>query len=404
MPGPLSGVRVLDASTIVLGPLASQQLADLGADVIKIETPAGDTLRRIGVTRNPGMSAYFLACNRNKRSLVLNLKHASAQAALTALIARADVFLHNFRPATAERLNLSYGRVRAENPSIVYCATYGYSATGPYGDKPAYDDVVQAASGFAAMQSVLTGAPRFVPSIIADKTASNAVAQAILAALVHKFRTGEGQAVEVPMFETLVAWNMVEHLAGSTYVPPLGPPGLDRHINNWRRPFQTKDGYLAIWPYEEAHWRDFFAITGRQDLQADPRYGEAKARQQNIENLFDEIAKILVERTNDEWMKAFAKTNIAVMPVSSLDDLLKDPHLEATGFWQTIHHPTEGKLLMPGLPTRFSGTPASIHRHQPLLGEHSREILKEAGLTDAAIAEMFADGAAVEAADAVPAS
>lgn len=392
MAGPLDGIKVLDASTVVLGPYASQQLGDLGADVIKIETPGGDTLRRIGVTRNPGMSAYFLSCNRNKRSIVLNLKLPAAQKALSALIARADVFLHNFRPATAERLDLGYERIKQENSGIIYCAAYGYSALGPYGEKPAYDDVVQAASGLAAMQTALTGAPRFVPSIIVDKTASGAVTQAILAALVHKARTGEGQAIEVPMFENMVAWNMVEHLSGSTYEPPLGAPGLDRHINNWRKPFQTKDGYLAIWPYEESHWNDFFAVTCREDLRSDPRYGDARARQRNMEPLFEEIGRILLTCTNAEWLAAFSKTTIAVMPVSSLEELLTDPHLEATGFWHEMDHPTEGKLRLPGTPTRFSKTPAAIKRPHPRLGEHSCEILREAGIPDSEIDTMLKDG------------
>src|SRR2546427_100910 len=252
MPGPLVGVRVLDVTTVVLGPWAAQTLGDLGADVIKIEPPEGDTTRRLGPARHPGMAAFYLACNRNKRSLVLDLKQAAGRGALLRLAATADVILHNFRPGPAARLGLEYEAFRAVNPRLVYCATYGFRARGPSGDKPAYDDVIQAAAGLASLQASLVGEPRYVPTIVADKTSSLAVLSAVLSALFHRERTGEGQAIEVPMFETVVAYVMVEHLYGETFVPPLETAGYKRILNPWRLPVRTQGAYRAVVTYTDA--------------------------------------------------------------------------------------------------------------------------------------------------------
>src|SRR5207253_842800 len=251
MPGPLNGVRVVDCPTVVLGPWAAQQLGDLGAEVIKVEPPEGDTTRQLGPMKNRDMGAFYLAVNRNKRSIVLDLKQESARRVLLRLTERADVFLHNYRPRAAKRLGLSYEMFQAVNPGIIYVGTYGFRAAGPYGEKPAYDDIIQAASGIASLQSALVGEPRYVPTIVADKTSSTSVLTAVLAALYHKARTGEGQEVEVPMFESLVAWVMVEHLYGETFVPAQESIGYKRVLNRYRRPFKTKDGHLAILPYTD---------------------------------------------------------------------------------------------------------------------------------------------------------
>jgi len=344
MPGPLVGVRVLDVTTVVLGPWAAQTLGDLGADVIKIEPPEGDTTRRLGPARHPGMAAFYLACNRNKRSLVLDLKQAAGRGALLRLAATADVILHNFRPGPAARLGLEYEAFRAVNPRLVYCATYGFRARGPYGDKPAYDDVIQAAAGLASLQAPLVGEPRYVPTIVADKTSSLAVLSAVLSALFHRERTGEGQAIEVPMFETMVAYVMVEHLYGETFVPPLETAGYKRILNRWRRPFRTRDGYLAVVPYTDADWRAFCA-------------------------------------------------GVPATIVNTLQTLLTDPQLEATGFWQIVDHPSEGTLRLPAIPTTYSRTPGEIRRLPPRLGEHSLEVLREAGFGEAEIDAMLASGA-----------
>jgi len=393
MSGPLTGVRVVDCTTVVLGPWAAQQLGDLGADVIKVEPPDGDTTRQLGPMRNPNMGAFYLAVNRNKRSIVLDLKQEPACGVLRRLAEGADVLLHNYRPPAARRLGMSYETFRAINPGLVYVGTYGFRATGPYGNKPAYDDVIQAASGVASLQAALAGEPRYVPTIVADKTSSMTVLAAVLAALYHKARTGEGQEVEVPMLESMAAWVMVEHLYGETFVPPVESVGYKRVLNRYRRPFKTKDGYLAILPYTDQNWRDFFAIVGRADLLADPRFATLGSRLRHIELLYEEVAIIAPSRTNDEWLAELDRHNIPGMVVNTLESLLHDPHLEATGFWQTLEHPSEGMLRLPGLPAVYSKTPGAIRRLPPRLGEHSAEILREVGVSTAEIEGLLASGA-----------
>jgi crotonobetainyl-CoA:carnitine CoA-transferase CaiB-like acyl-CoA transferase len=393
VPGPLAGVRVIDCTTVVLGPWAAQQLGDLGADVVKVEPPQGDTTRQLGPMRHPGMGAFFLAVNRNKRSIVLDLKQEPARRALLRLAERADVLLHNHRPQAARRLGLSYEMFRAVNPGLVYVGTYGFGAAGPYGDKPAYDDIIQGASGLAALQTDLAGEPRYVPTLVADKTGSMTVLAAVLAALYHKARTGEGQAVEVPMFESLAAWLMVEHLNGETFVPPLETIGYKRLLNRWRRPFRTKDGYLAILPYTDQNWRDFFTIAGRPDLLDDPRFATFGSRLRHVEALYEELSAIATTRTSAEWLAGLDCRNIPAMIVNSLETLLTDPQLEATGFWRVVEHPSEGTMRLPGIPTTYSKTPGDIRRLPPRLGEHSVEILREAGLGAAEIDDLVASGA-----------
>ena len=393
MSGPLAGVRVVDCTTVVLGPWAAQQLGDLGADVVKVEPPEGDTTRQLGPMRNPDMGAFYLAVNRNKRSIVLDLKQEPARRVLLRLAARADVLLHNYRPQAARRLGMSYETFRAVNPGIVYVGTYGFRASGPYGDKPAYDDIIQAASGVAAAQGSIVGEPRYVPTIVADKTSSMTVLAAVLAALYHKARTGEGQEVEVPMFESMAAWVMVEHLYGETFVPPRETIGYKRILNPYRRPFKTRDGYMAILPYTDQNWRDFFALTGRQDLLDDPRYKTLASRLKHIEALYEELGRIATTRTNAEWLAELDRRNIPAMTVNSLESLLHDPHLEAVGFWQTVEHPTEGTLRLPGIPAVYGKTPGAIRRLPPRLGEHSEEILREVGLPSEEIAALMASGA-----------
>jgi len=391
--GPLSGVRVVDCTTVVLGPWAAQQLGDLGADVIKVEPPEGDTTRQLGPMKNPGMGSFYLAVNRNKRSIVLDLKQPAARDVLLRLARDANVLLHNYRPQAARRLGMSYETFRAVNPGIVYVGTYGFRAAGPYGDKPAYDDIIQAASGIASLQASIVGEPRYVPTIVADKSSSMTVLAAVLAALYHQARTGEGQEVEVPMFESMAAWVMVEHLFGETFRPALDTIGYKRILNPNRRPFKTKDGYLAILPYTDQNWRDFFTLTGRQDLLDDPRFKTLGTRLRHIEILYGEVGAVAVTRTNAEWLADLDRLNIPAMSVNSLESLLHDPHLEAVGFWQTVDHPTEGRMRLPGLPATYGKTPGAIRRLPPRLGEHSAEVLREIGLGEDEVAALLASGA-----------
>jgi crotonobetainyl-CoA:carnitine CoA-transferase CaiB-like acyl-CoA transferase len=394
MPGPLAGVRVLELATVVLGPWACQILGDLGADVVKVEPPTGDSNRNVGPRKSPDMGALFLNCNRNKRSVVLDLKHPSGRDAALRLAARADVLVHNYRPAALARLGLEYEAVRAVNASIVYCGTYGYGRSGPYRDRPAYDDSIQAAAGLTLLQAGALGVPRYVPTILADKTTALSVVSAVCAALYHRERTGEGQEIEVPMFETLVAFVMAEHLWGATFEPAEGPIGYSRLLSEERRPLRTSDGYLAVLPYLDEHWRSFCAVTGRTDLLAQERFASLPSRLTHIDDLYRALAGVMATRSTSEWMEALEPAGVPAVPLRSLEDLLEDEHLQATGFWTMADHPTEGRLRLPAPTSRFSATPAEVRRLPPRLGEHTREVLAEAGLTAGEIDALIGGGAA----------
>jgi crotonobetainyl-CoA:carnitine CoA-transferase CaiB-like acyl-CoA transferase len=385
MAGPLDGVKILDCTSVVLGPWASQQLADFGADVIKIEPPEGDTTRQLGPKRNEGMAAFYLGCNRNKRSIVLDLKTEEGRAALFKMAETADVIMHNFRPEPAKRLGVSYEVFEKINPRIVYLATYGYRADGPMGAK----------AGFTMLQTVVSpdGSPRFLPSIVCDKTSSNGVVSALLAGLFERERSGKGQAIEVPMYETLVSFVMVEHLYGETFIPKLEGAGYKRILSKERRPYPSKDGYFCLLPYNDGHWQEFCKLIGRTDILDDERFGSLASRLANIDLVYKTMAEVCATRTNAEWIALLEKSNVPHGPVNSLEDLLTDPQLEATGYWTEMEHPTEGKIRMPGIAPRFSRTKPEITRHQPTLGEHSVEVLQEFGYSKSAIDKMLASGA-----------
>jgi len=393
MAGPLAGVRIIDCTSVVLGPWAAQQLGDLGADVIKVESPDGDTTRQLGPQRNPDMAAFYLGCNRNKRSIVLDLKKKDGHAALLRLCKDADILMHNYRPDPAARLGVQYEVFQKLNPRLIYLATYGYRAAGPLGPKAAYDDIIQAGSGLASLQSVVAGAPRFLPTIVADKTSSNAVVAAVLAALYEREKSGLGQEIEVPMFESLVAYVMVEHLYGESFIPPLESAGYKRVLNKERRPYPSKDGFFALLPYTDGHWREFCALIGREDIIADPRFQSLRMRLENIEVVYATMAEICATRSNAEWVALLKNSNVPHGPVNTLQDLFVDEQLTATGFWKEVDHPSEGRLRMPDIPPRFSRTPPEIRRLQPRLGEHSVEVLREAGFAAAEIDAMLASGA-----------
>jgi crotonobetainyl-CoA:carnitine CoA-transferase CaiB-like acyl-CoA transferase len=397
MPGPLAGIRVLELTSVVLGPWACQMLADMGAEVIKVEPPRGDSNRSLGAYRNKGMAALYLTCNRNKRSIVLDLKTPAAKAALLKLVAKTDVVVHNNRPQVMTKLGLDYAALKTVNPQLIYCGTYGYGKDGPYGERGALDDSIQAVSGIAMLNEMVLGEPRYLPTVVADKTTAMQVVSAVTAALFHRERTGEGQELEVPMYETMVYYTMAEHLWGMTFEPPIGGPGYTRLMSYHRKPYKTKDGYIAILPYLDAHWNSFCELSGRTDLLADPRFKTLSDRVKNIDDTYQETARTMATRTTAEWVDLFGATSVPTIVVNTLEDLKDDPHLKAVGFWQEVDHPTEGRLRMTRFPVTFSKTPADVRRLPPQLGEHTRQILSEAGMSEDSIADLLKSGSASQA-------
>ncbi|MCE7903923.1 MAG: CoA transferase [Gammaproteobacteria bacterium PRO9] len=397
MAGPLAGVRILELASVVLGPWACQMLADMGAEVIKVEPPRGDSNRTLGASRHPGMAALYLTCNRNKRSVVLDLKQPEAQAAARKLVESVDVLIHNNRPQVMSRLGMDYESLKAINPKLIYCGTYGYGKAGPYGKRGALDDSIQSVSGIAMLNKLVLGEPRYLPTIVADKTTAMQVVSAVTAALFHRERTGEGQEIEVPMFETLVYYTMAEHLWGMTFEPPIGGPGYTRLMSHHRKPYKTQDGYIAILPYLDAHWETFCKITGNEQLLEDPRFKTLAVRVKNIDDTYQETARIMLTRTTGEWLKLFEGTSVPTNMVNSLEDLIEDPHLKAVGFWLDVDHPSEGKLRMTRFPVTFSKSPADVRRLPPRMGQHTTEVLAEVGMPQADIDALLASKAARQA-------
>lgn len=376
----LSGIRVLDLSSVIMGPLTGQYLGDMGADVIKVEPPEGDITRSIGPRRSEGMGALFLANNRNKRSIVLDLKHVGSLRTLQRMIESSDVVLHSIRSSSAKRLGIGYEECAVLNPRLVYCHLKGFSDTGPYAGRAAYDDIVQALSGLAMLQEIAAGEPRYVPSIIADKISAVHAAYAIALALFHRERSGQGQEVCVPMLETMVAFNMAEHQGGQILEPGVGPMGYEPVRQGMRKPFPTADGHICFLPYTDRNWARFLDLVGRQDLKSDKRFTTQKGRQANLGLVWGEVARILKSRKTAEWMALLEGADIAHAAVNDLESLLDDPHLAEIGFWEMHDHPSEGMMRLPRPPIEFSVTPGAIRRLPPQLGQHTEEVLAEFGL------------------------
>jgi crotonobetainyl-CoA:carnitine CoA-transferase CaiB-like acyl-CoA transferase len=396
MAGPLSGVRILDLTSVVAGPLATQTLGDMGADVIKIEAPDGDAPRHTGPARSPGMAALYMGLNRSKRSLVLDLNKQGAKDALWRLIDGADVFVHSMRPQKIEKHSFGHEAVRAHNPRMIYAAIHGYREGGPYSRQPAYDDVIQGQSGVAALMAEIAGEPRYAPTILADKTTALSMAGAVSAALYAREKTGRGQFIEVPMFESMVSFVLAEHLFGHCFVPPVGKLGYTRVMGPWRRPYKTKDGYLCMMAYTERHWRKFWAMVGKPEVCDDARFNSIATRSNNVVALYDLAGAVLTDKTTDEWLALLRELEIPAARMASLDGLKDDPQLKASGFFKRARHPSEGEIVYTDMPVRFSDGAATGERLQPRLGEHSIEVLREAGLSDGEIKALIVSGATVE--------
>jgi crotonobetainyl-CoA:carnitine CoA-transferase CaiB-like acyl-CoA transferase len=376
----LEGVRIIDLTSVVFGPFCTQMLAELGADIIKIEPPGGDLFRRAGTPPHTvGMGGCHMVLNRGKRSVVLDLKNAEDAAIMHALIASADVFIHNVRARAIEALGFGHAALRAKQPKLITIHCQGFGPGGPYSDLQAYDDVIQAATGMASFAGLVDGdpRPRYVPSTIADKVAGMYAAQAVLAAIVHRLRTGEGQHVDVPMFECFTQFVYEEHLYGAAFDPPTSPIGYPRQIDPARQPFPTKDGYISIVPYADASWGTTFALLGEPDFINQPQFADPYLRAKNVTQLYAAIARLTPARTTAEWTKLLTEARVPAMPVRAPADILDDPHLKQTGFFQSYDHPSEGPCIAMRPPVRYSARPNPSLRPAPQIGEHTDEIKQE---------------------------
>jgi crotonobetainyl-CoA:carnitine CoA-transferase CaiB-like acyl-CoA transferase len=374
--GPLRGVRVLDLTTVVMGPSATQVLGDMGANVIKVEAAGGDSMRWVGPWRHPGMGPLYLQANRNKRSVVLDLKSSRGKAAALELARTADVLVSNVRPQGLKRLGLDYENVSQVNPGIIYCAAVGYGAGGPDSGKAVYDDLMQAASGIAGLFKAVDGTPRYAPINICDRVVGLHVVIAVTAALYHRANSGAGQVIEVPMFETMSQFVLADHMGGGAFVPPEGPMGYRRLLSRTRGPYPTRDGHLSLVVYTDKHWRFFTGLVGAPDLlDTDPRFASQQSRTVHAEDMGRFLAQHLVTRSTTEWLEQCHLGDIPACPVNSIEDLFDDPHLKAVDFFTNVEHPTEGTLKTCRFPIRFSASPAGIGRLAPNLGEHNAEIL-----------------------------
>lgn len=395
--GPLEGVRVVDLTSVVVGPLATQILADHGAEIIKVESKSGDLIRFMnGKSVTPGMGAKFVHLNRNKRSIVLDLKQETGMDALKRLIATADVLVWNVRPAAMARLQLSYDDVRAINPKIIYCGLFGFGQDGRYRDKPAYDTIIQGAAGMAALHHRATGEPRYVPMVVADKVVGLIAVQMIAMALYRRAQTGEGSSIEIPMFENLVKFVLEEHMYLQTFQPPLGGTGDPRLLDPQTKPIPTKDGYICISANTNGQAFGLFDAIGRPELKTDARLSSVQARFANVSYYLEVRNAAFAARTTAQWLELLEKNDVPAMPYHTLESVMEDPHLSDVGFFETKEHPTEGGIREMRLPNKWSCGTRREWSPAPKLGQQSVTILREAGVDPATIEQMIASGATID--------
>ena len=382
---PLAGITVIDLTSVLYGPYATQMLADFGAEVIKIEAPEGDPTRQIGPQKNPNMSAGFLGINRNKRSVVLDLKEPLARDALWRLIDTADVFVHNIRPQKIEKLGFSRHQVMAKNTKIVYGALHGYLESGPYAGRPAYDDVIQGECGVAGAFALRDKTPAYAPTVLADKSAGLIAANALTAALFQRLRENKGVYVEVGMFESMVAYTLLEHQFGLTFNPPTSSGGYARVISKYRKPYATSDGYICMLAYTDKQWQSFWQLTGATEYATDKRFTNMSLRTQFVDALYEIAGELIKKQTSRYWLDKLSQAEIPCGRINTFEDLLENEQLDAIGFYRDFKHPSEGELTVLDTGVKLDGRSLPIRYHQPNLGEHTVEVLKEIGFSNAEI-------------------
>lgn len=399
MTGPLVGVRVVDMTSILMGPYAAQLLGDMGADVIKVEAPVGDMVRDLGPMQNPRMGSLYLHVNRSKRGLVLDLKQPAGLDAVKKLLATADVLLYNVRPQAMARLGLGYDVVHKINPRLLYVGTFGFGQDGPYAAKPAFDDLIQGAIGLPSLiKQAGSDVPRYVPSNIVDRTVGLYAVTSLCAALFHREKTGRGQKIDIPMFETMISHLLSDHIGGQTFDPPNGPPGYPRLLASERRPYKTADGFVCAVIYSDKQWASFFKAIGRSEIfENDPRFLNLTVRTQHINDLQALAAKIFLERTTNAWLALLDQADIPTMPLHTLETIFEDPHLKAVNMFEWTEHPTEGRVRRVAVPTTWTDSQPTPGRPAPQLGEHSAEILKELGYSNAEISSLISQGVTLTA-------
>lgn len=392
MAGPLAGYRIIDLSSVLMGPFASTIMGDLGADVIKVESPEGDTSRNVGSGRRPGMPPVFLHANRSKRSLSVNLKTRQGIEIMKKLVPTADVVLSNLRPDTLKKLGLAYDDLVKLKDDIIYCGTYGYGSGGPYEGLPAYDDLIQGAVGIPWLLSRDGSLPKYMPLTLADRVTALTAVYSIVAALLHKERTGLGQAIEVPMFEVMVNFVLSDHLGGESFVPRLGEMGYKRLLSKERRPYKTKDGYICALVYNDKQWNSFAELVGDSVLIEDCRLQDLNSRIENVDYAYGLIADHISQKETAYWIKALDAADIPFSPLNSIQDLLDDDHLSRVNFFVVQEHPSEGVLRTMRPPVRWSRSEPVVEKHAPTLGQDTRWILREQGYSDDEIDKLETEG------------
>ena len=396
MSGPLAGIRVVDLTSVVMGPSATSMLADYDADVIKIEPPEGDVMRHSEPMRNSDMGHYYLSLGANKRSVVLDLKAPAGRDALLRIVKTADVVVYNIRPQAMSRLELDYEALRAVNPQLIYVGAFGFSQRGPYKSRPAYDDLIQGMSGLPWL-SMRAGndEPQYIPMAMVDRVIGLHLFGTITSALVHRMKTGQGQRVDVPMFESMVSFVLAEHMAGERFQPPIGEVGYPRSLSRNRRPFRTRDGHICVLVYNDKQWRKFFELIGRSEVfESDVRFQTQRQRIANIDYVYGYLAEVLETRETGTWMRLFESADIPAANMYSIDDILSDQHLNAIGFFGQIHHPTEGTLRTMRCTTEWSESQPQDCRPAPGLGEHTREVLQSVGFSQDEVSDLVETGVA----------